>query len=1678
MKRFPKILTALAALSFALCLSLPDNTSNSYAADRQLLDFGKSGQGTSGSNELFQKDIIGASRGGDLQGTSNSSSGNFTRGLGDIGPGGFGGAPDFQTGFDPAKAPSWSEWLHQEVAPTPWTPLEFQKDFSQAPLSRQISPEIFQPAAQFRIQPQDTTASADNKLDRLTANAARAVHELERNAGVRPQGAFDGMMDEAEERMKATDAMYADIQDMFADIDKMYKALDANYDTLNKYESVTQEMASAFNATSDAMADHVGGMVDAVDSMLSQVDRSVDSLKAMLGALDSVKKGGADVSKNYDMAAKEIGNYSKALGASLGALKGRGLELEKRAGDTNDYLNRINNYIKELKNYDVNQAGDVDGVRKYLQDVLTYLEKVKKDLQKTKEDLKKAEDYFRSAKVEANAEENANAGICESAEPKGMSELRECAKTCRTVCRWKKNVAGIDCYECPSPSAETCYDVGAWPANHPWCNPGGVCYDDPMLYCTPFGTVSPNGTRLQCTNCKARPDECWKHFGEGMTLTNCKLGCWNGTCEYIGKYTEQDYDGNGIAKDEFVHCYKCVTPPPPPTCEELGWGYDWQADCERNCPDPGKCEEFTMPGGKKKGDDKDGDGEDDADDGDDDDADDADDGGGDTGTDDGGDDDDDGGKPADPPGGTPGEPGGGGGATAGGEGSGGGATEGTPQEPQNPPGNRPGGSAPTQPTQPTTDKLPVKEGEPPTPPEPPEPITSPEIDRLQSRLANAEERIEHFNEIIDDPGTGPTATETATGYREDATKERDKILEQIEEEKEKELERRRQEAEAEKRREEDRIRSAERYRRYQQIDIDARNKWRKKQMDEFKEANDNLRTRAQEMQQSLEARQKRLQDLDTQIDYLNRTNEHYTSMVENDSFDEDQAEEIKKKNQAEIDRLTRLRNDHGRSYVETQREYQRELEELKSQYRKKLFAVDEGARRRAEIERIDYYYERNEELRRLEKTREVSDRAFASITRDMQSQIDEAKANGDDDKAEELQKELDNITRGKAEWDAVYESRERTITNELRELSWQNFDEGAGPQDPEHLKKLFSEYSDLLGGQLNQVDSVIEQWEAGLKDGTVGSETQADLDTLKQQRDQLQSTIEGLNAQKSTLDSEYQLTQEDVDNITNSANRIVGSSRYRGEDKSFARLFAESLGEEIIHTARPDVFLKKAAAFSWGVAKGVTKAVAGLAQLGLGAADLMYESYAQALGFEDGGIFGTDATDTLYSVLDTIGSNLNFDGIVKAAVAAGGIIDAELTRLEKSSDIDWDTAEFGGQVTGEVVVGDAVIAGALGKAGKLLSGVDEVTDAARAADRIGDGARTGTRLDPTVPDTTIRTPDIDAHPPRAPDAGDGPTGTAPRAADDLPPRTPDTDATSPRGPPHRQYDNTQPLPRSDKPVKPLDDATAARLENENGFRADHAQSMHRYAQEHDAFLIVRDGNVESVKFFDDPNMMPKPMSSKAKTAQVGPEANRGRVVDPTHPTQAKYWDDAIDAAAHHGMETGDYSRLDDLVKARKKAVDAWDHYGDEMQRNGYSVNSETGIIEYTDPVTGQHFSGVHGDYDLHGVYRQAPDGTMEQVSFGSGQKFDGQGVDVEGAALRNQINSEITPGGKKFFQHGGQDDWIPDPDIVPNKGPDPPATVFFPDGRPPVRLETAEQMQKFYESELGGWQYADTAPKK
>jgi len=286
-------------------------------------------------------------------------------------------------------------------------------------------------------------------------------------------------------------------------------------------------------------------------------------------------------------------------------------------------------------------------------------------------------------------------------------------------------------------------------------------------------------------------------------------------------------------------------------------------------------------------------------------------------------------------------------------------------------------------------------------------------------------------------------------------------------------------------------------------------------------------------------------------------------------------------------------------------------------------------------------------------------------------------------------------------------------------------------------------------------------------------------------------------------------------------------------------------------------------------------------------------------------------------------------------------------------------------------------------------------------------------------------------------------------------------ATIERPPLAEPFDGREELPSTGKTVAPLPDGEGRSLEHYNGFKQVHADMMHRFAQDKGVFLIMRDGNPDSVRHFSNPNYMPKPMSCKAKTAKVG--FHKGLVVNPTHHKQVKEWDNAISWAERRGEK----NKLKELKEQRQKAEKTWEKYKTDMLENGYRVNEDTGVIEYVDPTSGKIWYGVHGDYDLHGVYRKAGDEAVEGISYGDG-------VDTSnGQAFRSQLNLWLTgykP--KDFIQHGGQDDWKPDPKIIAVKPSDPPAVVFFPDGRAPKRLANVEEMKHFYEYEIGTrWPY-------
>ena len=1555
----------------------------------------------------------------------------------------------FATGIDSGAA--WEQW--GGVAYPTYDHLGGFKQVIHAP---SLTPRDL---SSYNVEPNDDTIILDQKMTRLVTDILGNVREVQKKADVVPAPVVNGMTGSVDGMYAAADRMYADIDGMYAEIGKLQGALDNNYKQFEQMGDATPEATAQFNGASEAMAERVAAMGRAVGNMAGQVESGLQELGGMLAALDHMDKDGAAAIQYADQMQSHLDMATQQYKAIDSALKQREL-LAYPSADAQGYFNEQKNYLRSLKTHiqskELNQLG---GSREYLTAAQSYLQKVLADLRMTQANLQKEEDYFREAKVggdqggtDIQPAEMA-ADVCAGAEVKGLSSLKDCAKSCRKPCRWKEKVGNTDCYECPSGSPDSCNDVGAWPADHPWCQPGGVCHSNPMMYCVPFGAVGPQGEKLQCTNCKQRQDMCWQKVGGGMTYTNCKQGCWGGKCVFKGKYQEFEWDGS----PEWIHCYECKMPPPPPTCEELGWGYDWKSDCEKDCPEPGVCEEKTMP--PKKAPPK---------------------------------------PPVPPGGGAPGAPGGGqdgqggggapggqgGGAAGGGTGAaGGGVTEGPDGKKPNPPGtpeqptgggggsiaggkeppstggqpstdagagqgpqkpNQPGTTAPNPPEKPKAQKPEITDG---TPPEPPD---NPDIRYLRTRIAQTAERIKDREEIVNDPREGDGTRTEAASQLEAYKKEMERLKEKLKEEEDKERERIRKAAEekakmeaAQKERERTRTRWP-----------DPQVEMQKIRLRELKESLDRLKTRAQEIKDMLAGRKEHIDRLNHDIDLLEREIQHHKDTAARDSDHATRAKERVPELEKELARKKALRDELAKKLQEAQKQHVAELDKLKREYLKKLYAADETVRRREETKRIDEFFDKTIELEHVKASRDERNRAFEEKFKDMESKIADAKAKGDTDTAEKLQEQLDNMKRGKADWDRQYETQIKSLEDQLYEMGYhRNFDDGVGPTSREHLADKLNEYGKIMDNEIAATEKRINELEGG---STMTREQGEEAAQLRARLDALRASREGITEKQNVLKSGYKLPEDIAENIQNSTERYAEGSKNVGADKSFARLFAESLAEEAVHNMNPLVAAKKSVAFGWGMVKGVGTAVKGLADLGYEALDTEGELLAFYLGFEDGGIFGTENLDAINGALSTIGNNTNFDGIIKAVVAVGGALDAKLKELEKSGDIDWATSEFGGEVAGEFVVGDAVIAGAVGKASTLVRGVDKAADVAKAVDVVEDAADAMRKVGKV--------------------ADDLPTGSVASKVDDLPPGSRPHETPPKRGPPEaRPFDNTKPLPTNTRPPTKLTDDALEAIEKNQGFKKEHAQRMNEFAQETDTYLLVRDGNPDSVKFFDDPDMMAKPMSSKAKTAKVGPD--RGLVVNPSHPAQSKYWDDAIEAA----RKSGNTEELAWLEKNRQKAVETWNHYAMDMLHNNYQVNPKTGVVEYVEVLpdgSTKTWKGIHGDYDLHGAYRKGPDGAMENVSFGSGQKFDSNGFDVEGTALRQQLNDKLTGGKKDFIQHGGQDDWVPDPHKVPNKPPDPPVTVFFPDGRPPVKLKNAAEMKTFYEGEMGvKWPYPDPVKK-
>jgi hypothetical protein len=445
-----------------------------------------------------------------------------------------------------------------------------------------------------------------------------------------------------------------------------------------------------------------------------------------------------------------------------------------------------------------------------------------------------------------------------------------------------------------------------------------------------------------------------------------------------------------------------------------------------------------------------------------------------------------------------------------------------------------------------------------------------------------------------------------------------------------------------------------------------------RQLQNLKNAADELQTRAQQMQESLEALQGRIGAIDAEIAELQAS-----------GGGEDRIRE-----------LTQVRNGLARNLQSRQQAYRAELAQLVAVYQLHLWIVSPQAFAQSEIERIVEYKNLRDELVRTQEARQVSDAAFQQAFDEMATAIAEAERAGNTALAEQLRQQLTNMRAGKQDWDRYSTSKEARLAREVGNLEIRNGLDGVGP----------GIYGDT---------AFVELWN---KYGFEGDPFGAVM----------------------TDDDKAYLTQK----ILEYADGARG--RQPDDDRAFVVRFAEEIGREFVRNLDPRVQVAKARAFALGTVEGTTEGVVGFARLVLGAGDVVLESGALLFGFDDGGIFGTDALETLNGVL----GQATPGGLVDATIAAGKVIDDTLMQIQRSSDPGVAGARLGGRIFGNLVVADAALAPVVSRGAQatqgmvtgiatrvedgiaLIRGVDRTTDAARAAsaaattaDAVADAAR-------------------------------------------------------------------------------------------------------------------------------------------------------------------------------------------------------------------------------------------------------------------------------------------------------------------------------------------------------------------
>jgi hypothetical protein len=152
-----------------------------------------------------------------------------------------------------------------------------------------------------------------------------------------------------------------------------------------------------------------------------------------------------------------------------------------------------------------------------------------------------------------------------------------------------------------------------------------------------------------------------------------------------------------------------------------------------------------------------------------------------------------------------------------------------------------------------------------------------------------------------------------------------------------------------------------------------------------------------------------------------------------------------------------------------------------------------------------------------------------------------------------------------------------------------------------------------------------------------------------------------------------------------------------------------------------------------------------------------------------------------------------------------------------------------------------------------------------------------------------------------------------------------------------------------------------------GMNPRHAELLREFCRRERTLLVIRDTNVESLKFHDEEDYVSKGKDVKLKTAKPG-QPNAGQVVRPAGPESS--W-------APHEREN-------------------WQ----KLKQKGYTFDKDNLL---RNPAG----KAIHGDYDIQGAYRYTHDGYYDQI--------------VVAGEFLDWLNQEVCPE-RPMFRHGANDE--------------------------------------------------------